>query len=415
VAPSLSKTCPHAEFASGGAHPATRPRHLVALAPVLVALGVLALASACTRQAPAPEPIRSVRTQVVGLGSVVVAQEFSAEVRARTESRLSFRVPGRLSKRQAEVGQVVRLGEVLAQLDPTDLKLGQDSAKAAVQVAQANADFGEAEILRYRALRDQGFISGLELERREAARLAQRAQLSQAQAQSAVQGNQAGYATLTAPVAGVVTAVEAEPGAVLAAGTPILRLAHEGPRDAVFAVPEDQVAAWISIKGVGGALQVRPWGGAKTVPATVREVAAAADSATRTFQVKAEMAPSDAKLGQTLTVRLERPAPTDVILLPLSAVTQQKGQAAVWLLDRTTLVVQPQVVELAGAQGNLVVVAQGLKPGQEVVTAGVHTLTAGQKVTRYTEPNGPPLPPVPAVSSAAAVPPPPMAATAASR
>ncbi len=351
-------------------------------AAALLASAVLALA-ACSKPAPAPEPMRAVRTMTVGASTVGASQEFAAEVRARTETRLAFRVPGRLIQRPAEVGQRVRAGQLLAQLDATDLKLSQDSARSAVQAAQANVELGTAELKRYQDLRQQGFISALELERRETALLAQRAQLTQAQAQLAVQGNQAGYANLVATASGVVTLVEAELGAVLPAGGPVLRLAHDGARDAVFSVPEDAAAGLRQLMSVPGALRVKAWSKPETMAATVREVAAAADPVTRTFLVKAELAASDLQLGQTLTVRVEQAARSGVVRLPLSAVMQQQGRAAVWLLDTATSTVRPQPVVVAGADGNQLVVAQGLVPGQVVVTAGVHTLTAGQKVQLY--------------------------------
>ena len=355
--------------------------------PSAIATGLLCAAAlvltGCSKPVPAPEPVRAVRTMTVGTATVGASQEFAAEVRAKIETRLAFRVSGRLIQRPAEVGQRVRAGQLLAELDATDLKLSQDSARSAVQAAQANVELGTAELKRYQDLRQQGFISALELERRETALLAQRSQLTQAQAQLAVQGNQAGYAKLVATASGVVTAVEAETGAVLAAGAPVLRLAQDGARDAVFSVPEDAVAGLRQLMRVPGALRVKAWAQPQTMAATVREVAAAADPVTRTFLVKAELAASDLQLGQTLTVRVEQAARSGVVRLPLSAVMQQQGSAAVWLLDTSTLTVRSQPVVVAGADGNQVVVAQGLSPGQVVVTAGVHTLTAGQKVQIY--------------------------------
>ena len=353
---------------------------------LLLACVLPLLLAACSRPEPAPEPVRAVRTLTVGAESAGGSLEFAAEVRARTESRLGFRVGGKLLSRSAEVGQRVKAGRPLAQLDGTDLRLGQDAALAAVRAAQSAHDLAAAELERYRELREQGFISGLELERRETTLKAQKAQLDQALAQAGVQGNQAAYAALLAPADGIVTAVEAEPGAVLAAGTPVLRLAHDGPRDVVFAVPEDGLAGMQQLLDRTGALQVRPWGGSSTLPATVREVAAAADPTTRTFQVKADIGAAPLQLGQTVTVLVELPRQAGVSKLPLTAVMQQQGQTAVWLLDRQTMTVQVQPVVVAGAEGNAVVIASGLSPGQTVVTAGVHTLTPGQKVRLYEAP-----------------------------
>ncbi len=346
-------------------------------------LCVAAGLAACSRPAPAPEPVRAVRTMTVSAESAGGVHEYAAEVKARTETRLGFRVGGKMVSRSAEVGQRVRAGQVLAQLDAADLKLGQDAALAAARAAQTQYELAAAEFKRYQDLRAQGFISSLELERREATLKAQKAQLDQAQAQARVQGNQAGYAALVATAAGVITATEAEAGAVLAAGAPVLRLAHDGPRDAVFAVPEDGAAAMRAKIGRPGALKVRAWGSTAVLPATVREVGAAADPVTRTFLVKADVGKADVQLGQTVTVLAELPRLQGIARLPLTAVFQQQGQTAVWLLDGASMTVKLQPIVVAGADGNTVIVGAGLQPGQQVVTAGVHVLTPGQKVKRY--------------------------------
>jgi multidrug efflux system membrane fusion protein len=349
---------------------------------VAMFLAAAALA-ACSRPAPAPEPVRAVRTMTVSAESAGGVHEYAAEVKARTETRLGFRVGGKMVSRSAEVGQRVRAGQVLAQLDAADLKLGQDAALAAARAAQTQYELAAAEFKRYQDLRAQGFISSLELERREATLKAQKAQLDQAQAQARAQGNQAGYAALVATAAGVITATEAEAGAVLAAGAPVLRLAHDGPRDAVFAVPEDGAAAMRAKIGRPGALKVRAWGSAAVLPATVREVGAAADPVTRTFLVKADVGKAELQLGQTVTVLAELPRLQGIARLPLTAVFQQQGQTAVWLLDGASMTVKLQPIVVAGADGNTVIVGAGLQPGQQVVTAGVHVLTPGQKVKRY--------------------------------
>lgn len=351
----------------------------------LVLLAALLLA-ACSRQAPAPEPVRAVRTLTVEAGSAGGVHEYAAEIRARTETRLGFRVGGKLLAREAEPGQRVKAGQRLAQLDPADLRLAQSAARAATEAAQVNADLAATDLKRAKDLFAQGFVSGAEIDRRETQLKAALAQLEQARAQGAVQVNQAAYSVLTATGAGVVTAVEAEPGAVLAAGTPVVRLALDGPRDAVFAVPEDAVAGVRALQGRVGALKVRLWGAPSTIAATVREVAAAADPATRTFLVKADVGRADVQLGQTAAVLVALPRQDGVIRLPLAAVAKIEGQTAVWLVDKATMSVKLQPVAVAGADGNTVVVSGGLAPGAVVVTAGVHTLSAGQKVKLYVAP-----------------------------
>jgi multidrug efflux system membrane fusion protein len=341
---------------------------------------------ACSPPPAQVEPVRAVRTLVLQTGETELQNEYAAEIRARTEARLSFRVGGKLVRRPVNVGDVVKAGQVLAQIDASDLKLGQDAARAAVSAADTQLALNEAEYRRYKELRDQGFISGLELERREASLKASRAQAEQARAQASVQGNQAGYAVLVADVSGVVTAVDAEPGAVLAAGTPVLRVAQDGPRDAVFSVSEDRLPALRALLGKPGAVQMRPWGSDLKLPATVREVAAAADPTTRTFLVKADIGRTDLRLGQTATVLIDAPAVAGLFKLPLPAVFEQGGQSHVWVVDPAKSTVRAQPIAVVGAEGNLVLVGAGLANGLRVVTAGVHTLTPGQVVRLYAEP-----------------------------
>lgn len=354
-------------------------------AAVFAVLALSLLLAACSRPEPTPDPVRAVRTLVVQPGTVAAERSYAAEVRARTESRLSFQVPGRLVQRLVEVGQVVRAGQPLARIDPQDLQLAQTAAQAAVAAAEVNATQAAADLRRFRDLQAQGFISAAELQRRETTARAAEAQLAQARAQAAVQGNQAGYGTLLAPAAGVVTATDAEPGAVLAAGQPVLRLAHAGPRDAVFSVPEDQVQGLRQLLGREGALRVRGWGRADDWPATVREIAAAADPATRTFLVKADLGEAPAELGQTATAMLALPPRDGLIRLPLSALRELGGRTVVWQLDPQAMTVSAREVQIAGADGNLALVGAGLAPGVEVVTAGVHVLSEGQQVTRFVQ------------------------------
>jgi RND family efflux transporter MFP subunit len=310
------------------------------------------------------------------------------------ESRLGFRVSGKLVERHVEAGQAVRGGQVLARLDPQDLKLGQEAARAALASAQVQLDVAESEFQRFLALRDRGFISSAELERREATVRSARATVEQAQAQLRVQANQSGYAVLTADASGVITAVEAEPGMVMASGTTVVRLAHDGPRDAWFAIPEDRAEAMRALQGRSGRLQIRLWGDdTRTWPASVREIAAAADPVTRTFLVKADLGRAQVRLGQTATVSVPPPDANATaertpaaLTLPLAAVFEQAGASTVWVLDRAQMVVQPRTVTVVGASGNRLAVAGGLQPGETVVTAGVHTLTAGQMVALYMEP-----------------------------
>ena len=355
-------------------------------------LASFAVLAGCSRPAPPQEPVRSVKLVTVGLASLTAEQSYAGEVRAQSESRLSFRVGGKLIRRQAELGQRVQAGQVLAQLDAQDYALAAAAAGAQVAAARTSRDLAAADYKRFEALKAQNFISGAELERRAASLQGAQAQFEQAQSQYALQGNQTNYAVLVSDGAGVVTSVDAEVGQVVAAGTPVVRVAMDGARDVVFAVPEGRVAAM----KIGLPVQVRGWAAAgtpdasataaPTLPGQVREVAASADPVTRTYLVKVALAaqPVVPALGATVTVLVAGQAQSaQVLKLPTSALRQEGQQTAVWVLDPQSMTLRSQVVQVRAVDGNQVVVQSGLEAGMQVVTAGVHVLSAGQKVTIY--------------------------------
>jgi RND family efflux transporter MFP subunit len=349
-----------------------------------LALAATVALGACSKQEVAPEPVRSVKVMAVGVDTFKSSYEFAGEVRPRVESRLGFRVAGKIVKRQAELGQRVKAGQMLAQLDPRDYQLAADAARAQVAAATTNRDLAAADYKRYAALKDQNFIAGAELERRETALKAAQAQLDQAKAQLASQGNQEGYANLVADVSGVVTAVEAEAGQVVTAGMTVVRIAQDGPRDVVFSVPEDKVAA---VKA-GSDVSVRVWSDSTALAGKVREVSASADPVTRTYPIKVSLdAAAAPALGATVYVSPQAlsHAGTPVIKLPTSALRKEGQGTAVWVLDKSTMTVRSQPVQIATADGNDAVIASGLQPGMLVVSAGVHVLSPGQKVAIYQE------------------------------
>ncbi len=364
-------------------------------APQKIALGAtiaaVALLTACSKPAPAPEPIRAVKVMTVGASGLLASNEYSGEVRVRVESRLGFRVAGKIIKRQAEVGQRVKVGQILAQLDPQDYKLAVDGARAALAAAATNRDLAAADFKRFQSLKEQNFISGAELERRDAVLKAADAQVSQAQAQLANVGNQVGYANLVADISGIVTAVDAEVGQVVSAGSPVVRIAQDGPRDVVFSVPEDKIAS----VAVGSNAKARRWTGdaaATELSGKIRELAASADPLTRTYQAKMALEASvNAPLGATVYVLPSNTlAGVQAIKLPTSALMQSaQGASQVWLLDKASMTVKPTNVQVATADGNEAVIASGISTGDVVVSAGIHVLSPGLKVTIFQEKGAP--------------------------
>jgi RND family efflux transporter MFP subunit len=350
---------------------------------VLLISGVLSI-SACS---PAPDtqaPVRAVKVITVSDSILSLESEFAAEVKARIESRLGFRIPGKLIARHVELGQRVKAGQLLAEIDGQDFKLSADSARAQVNAAQTNRDLAAADFKRYKELRDKEFISGAELERRETTLKSAQAQLEQAQAQLSAQLNQVNYSKLYADKSGVVTGLDVEVGQVVSAGTPILRLAQDGMRDVVFAVPEDRVGSVKSAQPV----RIKLWGRDEFIVAKVQEIAASADPVTRTFLVKAELNDMKIPLGSTATVYLKNEvADQKSLTLPTTAVRQEAGKSSVWIVDPASMTVKSHEIQITGVNNNSVIVSGGLTPGQQIVTAGIHVLSPGQKVT-YFKPTG---------------------------
>lgn len=348
------------------------------------ALAVFSLVAVtgCSRPAATAEPVRAVKLMTVGPQQAAFQAEYSAELRARTETRLAFRIGGKLVQRTAEPAQRVKAGQLLATLEAQDLQLAADAAAAQSLAARSQLEVAQADLARLQTLRALNFISAAELERRQAGLQAAQAALEQAQAQAQALRNQLGYARLLATASGVITAVEAEPGQVVSAGQPVLRLAHDGPRDAVFAVAE-QTAMTLR---VGQPMQARLASTGQPLAGRVREIGASADPVTRTYTVKLALdSAQDLPLGATVHVIAEPQGAgrAKVLRVPTTALHQAGGVTSVWVFDPVSSTVQAQAVQLGPLDGDEVVVTAGLQPGQQVVVAGAHVLAAGQKVSVY--------------------------------
>lgn len=353
------------------AFPSARPSILVLFTALLAA----SLAG-CSRNEAPPEDVRPVRALTLATGTVGSTAEFSGDVRPRYESRLGFRVGGKISARKVDVGTVVKRGQVLMQLDPQDLRLGQAQAQANLRAAQTNYDLARADLKRYQDLRSQNFVAQAVLDQKLAAAHSAQATVEAARAASREQANQTGYANLESDTDGVVTGIDAEVGQVVQAGTPVVRVARTDEKEVVIGVPEDQVDELRKVSGV----QVRLWADPnRSIAGRIREISPVADPATRTYTVKVAIPPrDDVRLGMTAVVQLAHAGVGSAIKVPLSALYQNKGVTSVWVIENGAVRLVP--VQVGGVSGNEVLLAGGVKPGQTIVTAGVNLLKPGQKV-----------------------------------
>ncbi|MCG2584668.1 efflux RND transporter periplasmic adaptor subunit [Massilia sp. TS11] len=352
------------------------PAHRLPLAS-LTLVASLAVLTGCSKPEPKGEDIRPVRAITLAADTVAIQAEFAGEVRARVESRLGFRVPGKITSRLVEVGSVVKRGQVLMQLDPQDLQLAQAQANAGLRAAETNRDLAQAELKRYQELREKNFVSQAVLDAKLSTYKAAQASVDQAQAAYKGQTNQAAYSSLVSDIDGVVTAVDAEVGQVVAAGTPVVRVAKAGEKEIVIGIPEDKVDTLRQVPDVA----VRLWANPKEVlKGKIREVSPVADPQTRTYTTKVSVpeAPADVKLGMTALVQFTAAAPVPMIKVPLTALFHEKNKTSVWVVDKGAVQLVP--VQVGGTSGNDILLTSGVKPGQTVVTAGVNQLKNGQKV-----------------------------------
>jgi RND family efflux transporter MFP subunit len=345
-----------------------------AAALALVAL----LAAGCGRDVPRGEDVRPVRAIVLAPTPVRGEAELPGEVRPRVESRVGFQVGGRIDSRRVEMGQRVGKGDVLASLDPADFKLSAVAAAAQLNAAQVDRDQQRADMKRFEDLHRQGFISGAELERRRAQLDAAEARYAQAAALADVSTNQAAYATLRAPAAGLVSAIDAEVGQVVASGQSVVRIALAGDKEVAIAIPEARLEQLRRVPEVRVAL----WAHAAELKGRIREIAPIADPATRTYAARVTLVdpPADVALGMSATVRFAMPPSPPILAVPLTALLREGEATYAWRLERQAMTVEKVRVAVAGVAGNSVILGDGVQAGDTIVTAGAHLLKPGQKV-----------------------------------
>lgn len=350
------------------------------LPPSALYLALPLLLAACGQPDAGPPAPRPVLVQAAA-PSGQTATVYTGEVRARHETDLAFRVGGKLVARLVDAGARVERGTALARLDPADLELAARSARAQVASAESELATAEAEQGRYADLLAKRFVSQAAYDAKNHAFRAARARLDQALAQAAVSGNQAGYGTLVADQAGVVTGVLAEAGQVVAAGQPVLRLARPDELEVAIAVPESRLAEVKANPAFTIGLWARP---ELQFRGSLRELSPAADPATRTYAARIRIAEPgpEVQIGMTARVALGGSVPGGAIVVPLTAVVDQGQGPAVWIVEGGKVKRRPvQVVRFREDGAEL---AGGVQPGEQVVVAGGLKLVPDQAVTPQT-------------------------------
>ena len=357
------------------------------------AAGALALIlSGCSKEAPPPPPVPPVVLAQVKAGAGDAASVFAGEVKPRHEADLAFRIGGKLVARTVDTGARVKRGQLLARLDPADVALQTDAAKAALAAADADHTFARAEAQRYERLHAEKFVSASAVEQKKNLANAALARLDQARAQLAVAQNQAAYASLVAPDDGVITAILVEAGQVVAAGQPVMKLAREDEREVAISVPENRLRELREAREIGVFLWANP---RQVYAARVREVAPAVDPVTRTFAVRVSILDADPAIqwGMTANVGLRGAERGTAVLIPAPALYRKDGAPAVWVFDAKARTVALRPVEIAQFREDGVVIGAGLADGEWIVAAGVNKLQPGQVVRPYEGGAGAAVPP----------------------
>jgi RND family efflux transporter MFP subunit len=314
-----------------------------------------------------------VRTAIAGAAEGA-QREFTGIVGARVQSDLGFRVSGKVVARLVDAGQVVRRGQPLMRIDPTDYALAARAAGDSVAGARARMVQANADEARYTELRTKGWVSGAAYDRVKAAAQAARAELSAAQSQAQASRNNTAYTVLVADADGTVVETLAEPGQVVGAGQVVVRLARSGPREAILSLPE-------TIRPPLGTLaQAQTYSGLLG-EARLRQLSDAADPVTRTFDARFTLsgAPVNAPLGSTVTVRLNVPGQTAMMTVPVGAIHDRGQGTGVWIVGRLGRI-NWRPVKLASVGEETAVVAAGLRPGERFVSLGAHMLHQGEAV-----------------------------------
>lgn len=359
------------------------------LAGVIAAATLLGACGSDEAPSEAPRPVLVVHP---GATDGVSLSAFAGEIRAREESPLSFRIAGQLVRRNVDAGDRVRKGDVLAQLDPGDLRLQVEAARAQVAAAEAELARAAAERKRSAPLADQQLISRSAQDAIEATYSAAAGQARSARAQLDVARNQDAYSQLRSPRDGVIATRSAEAGQTVAAGQAVFTLAGDAGREVSIALPESRIRDF----SVGQPVLVELWSKpGERLPGRIREISAAADPQARTYAARVALDPQamrEVDLGQSARVYVPaaRDGAATTLRLPMSALQRDaKGGTAVWVVDAKTQALHLVPVRVGPLGQDAVPVLSGVRATDWVVAAGGHLLREGQVIAPVDRENRP--------------------------
>lgn len=343
---------------------------------ILILLAAL-LVSGCGGEKVAEEKPPLVKTVRAGAAEIVSENIYAGVVRGRYETNLAFQVGGQIMSRNVEVGSAVRAGEILMTINPRDVVQQKNQAEAQIKSTRAQLELARSNLERYRELYKADAIAAAVLDQYQANYTAALAAYENARAAAAQTQNLMGYTNLVADFDGVISAITAESGQIVAAGQTVATLIQTGELEVEINVPENK----LSEVELGRSAEISFWANAAQVSGIVREVSPIADAAARTYRVRISLPnpPAGLQLGMTASAALSETA-TNLVgtsKLPLSAIYQTGATPQVWVVENDAVALREVTVQQFGDNE---VFVRGLNQGELVVTAGVHKLHEGQKV-----------------------------------
>jgi RND family efflux transporter MFP subunit len=381
-------------------------------------LVVLGLGGCHQPPAPAPVPVTvvSVAVQSSPLGETGEPLRYPVEVAARYSNAMSFRVAGQLVERRVRLGDAVHKGDVVARLDSVDAEKQAASARAALQAAESRLTFTKQQIERDRAQASQELIAQSQLEQTQDAYSAALAARAQAVDQLALALNTLRYNSLIAEHDGIITSENADTGQVVSAGQPVYGFAWSGETDVILDAAPSDLLLLTTGRAASVTFLALP---ERRFEARVREVSPAADPQSRTYRVKLTLADPgpDVHLGMTGEAMIARASSSrgsgatlgvatpgvamprvatpgvatagettagetlGVFEIPATAVFHQGENSAVWTIRPSDSTLELRPVNVRGYGERTAYVDRGLRDGDSIVAAGVHTVYAGEHVT----------------------------------
>jgi RND family efflux transporter MFP subunit len=340
---------------------------------------IATLLCACTPDKPPAEALRQVRTVEIRYDQPLQTSRYTGSVHSRYEVDQAFRVGAKIVKRNVDVGQRVREGDVLAVLDDTDFRLAVEAAEQQLLAAETAARQARSDRRRNEELKDDGAVSIADTEHTESEAVRAQAAAEAEARKLELARNRLRYTVLRASRSGVVTAVRSEVGQVVAEGQPVVSISDHGEPEIVVDVPEDHFASFTKARYTA-LLASAP---SETFEVVLRELSQQAAPQTRTYRARLKPAtPRPLPLGATLIAELAA-AEIPLAVIPASAITQSGGQPALWVVRRAGAepvgIVELISVVVHGYRNDEVLVS-GPPAGALVVTAGVQKMAPGLKV-----------------------------------